>query len=451
MDLRSISDTSYFKPGNDDWNMVESVLREEPSSVLLLLNRGADPNAQAESGMTALMYAAEMGDTTMIKLLVLNGAETELAPVENTSPLIAAVLNQQFDAAHVLLKNGANPDRRDNYGGSPLIYSAALNDYRIADLVMFFGGSDSIRDRDGNDALMTSVFFGHLETSDVLLQNGLSPDSRDNLMRTPLMVAAQQGDTAMMRLLLEYGAGKELTDGKNYTPLAHAIRSDRKEAVRILADSGANVHHRLDGKMNLYDLASRHGHREIQKILREKGASASLYPGYPVVGVAWGNSFGRETHMMQARIWLQESKFGFFAESGYDVRPTLRPVQKEINDTLVHQYRESRSVWTHGAGKYFTLLRDAQGMEYGLYAGLYGMLSFPSYRGIEDRPPVEYDLSLAAGLFMQGKMAGIKAGADRYSYGSLLESNWKINVTLYLRIPVNKGSYEEKEIIYNPQ
>ncbi|MCK4747166.1 MAG: ankyrin repeat domain-containing protein, partial [Bacteroidales bacterium] len=77
-DLFTLSDTSYFKTDMDDWNLVESVLRGEYSSVLMLLKRGADPDAKAEGGMTALMYAAENGDTMMVKLLVLNGADLEL-------------------------------------------------------------------------------------------------------------------------------------------------------------------------------------------------------------------------------------------------------------------------------------------------------------------------------------------------------------------------------------
>ena len=69
-----LSDTSYFKTGDDNWNLVESVIRREPASVLMLLKRGGDPNSKAEGGMTALMYAVENGDSTIVNLLVLNGA-----------------------------------------------------------------------------------------------------------------------------------------------------------------------------------------------------------------------------------------------------------------------------------------------------------------------------------------------------------------------------------------
>jgi ankyrin repeat protein len=447
-ELLTLSDTSYFRAGEDDWNLVESVLRSEPASVLMLLNRGASPDAGAEGGMTALMYAAERGDTLILKLLVLNGADVELTHVENTTPLMVAVLNRQFDAAHLLLRKGANPDHRDDYMGIPLIYAAAMNDYQMADLLLFYGATDSLKDGDSNDALMTAVFFGNLETADVLLQNGLMPDSRDNNRATPLMIAAERGDSDMVSLLLEYGAEKELTDRHNFTPLAHAILAGEEKTARILVDSGANVHHRISKNQNLCDLAAGLQEKEIRKMLKEKGAAPTPRPDFSVFGAGWGNSFGRNEHMMQVRVWVQDRRFGFFAETGYDVRPTRRTVQVSVNDSLIHQYRERRSAWIHGIGKYFSLVSDGSGLRFGPYAGLYGMLSFPSYNGIGDRPPVEYNLIPAAGLFFTGKMAGIKTGIERYTFGTIDEGRWKMNITLYLLIQSRPTSYEPKEISY---
>ena len=119
-----------------------------------------------------------------------------------------------------------------------------------------------------------------------------------------------------------------------------------------------------------------------------------------------------------------------------------------MNDTLIHQYRESRSVWTHGAGKYFRIYRDGSGLECGVYAGLHGMLSFPSWNGISDRPPVKYNLVPSAGAYFCGHMAGLKTGVERYSFGSIHEAPWKLNITLYVLIPVKRTEYVQKEIIY---
>jgi hypothetical protein len=350
--------------------------------------------------------------------------------------------------AHFLLEKGADPDHRDEYKGTALLYAAALNNYEIADLLLFYGASDSIRDKDGNTALMTAVFFGNVETSDVLLQNGLDPDGADKQENTPLMIAAQQGNLPITQLLLEKGAGLEKVNKQNYTPLAHAIQYRQDTIARLLIDSGANVNHRIQAGENVYDLARQKGNNKITRLLKNAGATTSPKPRFSEVNLAWGNSFRNNEHIMQVRVLLVDRKFGFFAETGVDFRPIIRKVHLEIDDDLIHQYRESRWAWTFGGGKNFSFLKVRSGLEYGAYGGLYGMLSFPNYKGISDNKKVKFSMALSAGLYLKGDIAGIKAGAERYSYGTLLEGPWKINITLFLRIINKKNENLWKEITY---
>lgn len=441
-------DTSYFKAGDDDWNLVESVLKRNPDAVLMLLKRGADPNAKAEGGMTALMFAAETGDELLVKMLVLNGADPDLSYLEETTPLMIAVLNDHFEVAHFLLEKGADPDRRDTHQGTALLYAAALNDYEIADLLLFYGASDTIGDRDGNRALMTAVYFGNIETADVLLQNGLDPDGPDKQMNTPLMIAAQQGELPVASLLLEYGAALERVNKQNYTPLAHAILNRQDSIAKLLIDSGANVNHAIKPGLKLLDLAREGGETKIIRLLRAAGATSSPQPRFSEFNLGWGNSFRSNEHMMQVRFSLVDRKYGFFAETGIDFRPVYRKVQLEVDDQLIHQYRETRWVWTHGGGKNFSLLHDRSGIEYGVYGAVFGMLSVPNYRGITDYTKLNYNLALSAGVFLKGNVAGLKAGTERYTYGTLLEGAWKTNITIFIRIRKQRNAYARKEINY---
>jgi len=49
---------------------------------------------------------------------------------------------------------------------------------------------------------------------------------------------------------------------------------------------------------------------------------------------------------------------------------------------------------------------------------------------------------------MKGDLAGIKAGAERYTYGTLLEGAWKVNITVFIRIAKNHDEKIWKEITY---
>ena len=184
------------------------------------------------------------------------------------------------------------------------------------------------------------------------------------------------------------------------------------------------------------------------KMLKDHGASATPGPDFSEYRLGWGNSFRNNEHMMQVRASLVDRKFGFFIETGVDFRLIYRKVQVEIEDLLIHQYRESRWIWTHGVGKDFRFVRDKSGKEYGAYGGIYGMLSMPRYRGLNSHPKANYSLALAGGLYLKGTWAGLKAGAERYTFGTLLEEPWKINITLFFNFIHHKTKDVYKEIHY---
>ena len=79
------------------------------------------------------------------------------------------------------------------------------------------------------------------------------------------------------------------------------------------------------------------------------------------------------------------------------------------------------------------------------------MLSSGSYRGLDTRAKVRYSLAPAAGFYMSSRFAGLKAGTERYMYGTMHEKPWKINITLFLRIPTRKSINLSKEIVYENQ
>jgi ankyrin repeat protein len=93
------------------------VSRDDPSIAAALIAAGADINARARGGLTALHLAAAIGDVAITMLLLEHGAQVDftLSLWQATPAHLAAAGGH--DAIVTLLRHaGANEDARDSYG-----------------------------------------------------------------------------------------------------------------------------------------------------------------------------------------------------------------------------------------------------------------------------------------------------------------------------------------------
>ena len=100
------ADTSYFKAGDDDYNLVESVIYNDASTAKMLLDRGADPNATSSIGNSALIYAAEKGNMDIMEMLIEKGADLNYSGYQNETALFMTIFRNDFQATKYLLENG---------------------------------------------------------------------------------------------------------------------------------------------------------------------------------------------------------------------------------------------------------------------------------------------------------------------------------------------------------
>ncbi len=73
--------------------------------VMLLLNKGADPNVREQGGYTPLHAAAQNGDTQMIRALLFNGADLTIQAKDGKRPIDIALEEGHSEAA-ALLREG---------------------------------------------------------------------------------------------------------------------------------------------------------------------------------------------------------------------------------------------------------------------------------------------------------------------------------------------------------
>ncbi len=440
-----LPDTAYFKAGQDDRNLLESVARNSAENTAMLLARGADPNVISSTGNSALMYAAEKGNMEIMRMLINAGADVNTSGFNDETPLFLAIFNNDFQSAKYLLEQGADPNVLDAFGVTPLIYAAATNQYQSADLLMFYEADETVRDEKGNDPLIVAVTFENIETTDVLLQNGLDPDVRDKQGNTPAIVAVQHGRLDILALLLEYDADVNIANNKRYTPLAYAVTYEDAAAVKLLLEHGADVHHHVEKQRNIMDLSRIRGNKMIVEMLADEGGKPSMGMDFSEFKLLVGNSFNNTDYFLQFRGGMTDIKYGWYWETGIDYRPFLLRVQNFEDDTLF-QFRERRIGWSHTMGKYFRIAETGSGVRLSAYTALNGFLSFPDNQGTSRGDGINYNIIPSAGLALEGKIVGVRTGVDWYQFRNLLDKSMKYNVTFYFRISYPEVHFDRKEI-----
>ena len=243
--------------------------------VRLIVADGMDPDAQTDSGETALYkLAAKGGPATMIDLLVELGASVNVPTEGGVTPLLMAAKRGDLPAVEALLKYGARVDRMDNAFRTSLSYVAEKGYTDVAKSLIAHGASLSSRDRKGRTPLHMAAAGNRLKTLEALVESGADVMAQDAAGWTPLHYAAQVGNCDMAALLVSKGATVEQPSGPNFTalhaaaqagkdsvleyflslgvfvdlldrdrraPLYYALESKSLPAVRLLVDHGADV------------------------------------------------------------------------------------------------------------------------------------------------------------------------------------------------------------------
>jgi len=200
-----------------------------PEIVPLLLDSGANPNAQAAApgetaaGMTPLRAAVLDGQKETVQLLLAHKADPNIPDGEGKTPLHYAVAGRSKELVKLLLANHADVNRRDQSGLTPLAYAALALDTDTAAALLDAKADPNIKDQNGQTPLHHAVLQGpqrseaRKEMVELLLAKGADPNVRDKFGNTPLSLAKrpragapQPVSTEIAELLRKHGAVEEL-------------------------------------------------------------------------------------------------------------------------------------------------------------------------------------------------------------------------------------------------
>lgn len=220
--------------------LVEAVRTDDQSAVLALVDGGAEPNAIAGDGSTALAWAAIRGNVQVAKLLLEAGADPNLANVYGISPLSVAIENGATGVARLLLGHGADPNLQRENGETALMTATRLDQLKVMQLLLELGADpDVCEKRFGQTALMWAG--GNPEAVRLLLNHGADVQSKTQNWEVKYTIYIPTSFTLGKTGIPWNRDGEYTTRRGGQNAAFFAARKRDLTSLRMLLDAGIDV------------------------------------------------------------------------------------------------------------------------------------------------------------------------------------------------------------------
>lgn len=252
-----------------------------------------------------LSCAAEFGHTAVVRLLLERGADpnAQEASVFRTYPLYVAAKNKHLEMAKALLEHGADPNAWVDASGNAMSLALENEHQEMADLLASYGGCPYENYWAGNLPVMATLFAAKPELAQdfFMVNSGVffnfdSPEQTTAILKLAIKYGADpktivqwslfvaRNSPAVLKVLLQHGANPNAADQEGKTTL-HAIQkhfNEKTESVllettAVLIDHGADI----NAKDHVYRAtpltwAANFGNLKVVEYLLSRGAKTNL-------------------------------------------------------------------------------------------------------------------------------------------------------------------------------
>ncbi|XP_013860226.1 protein phosphatase 1 regulatory inhibitor subunit 16B isoform X1 [Austrofundulus limnaeus] len=246
--------------------LLEASARNDPDEVRYLLRNNVSPDLCNEDGLTALHQCCIDNYEEMVKILLDRGANVNAQDNELWTPLHAAATCGHAGLVKILISHGADLLAVNSDGNMP--YDLCEDDPTL-DIIETAMANRGITQEMINET-RASTERRMIEDIQELLRRGEEVNQQDSQGATLLHIAAANGYAQAAELLLEGGARMDLRDSDGWQPLHAAACWGQMHVAELLASHGASLNAKTFLEETPIDLCEDEEFRTILLDLKHK-------------------------------------------------------------------------------------------------------------------------------------------------------------------------------------
>lgn len=287
-------------------------------AIKILLEAGADANAEGGKWGSALLAAASKGKLNALELLVESGVNVN--DLSERGRCLLTSIRGGLQCLKFLLDSGADIDMQGSSNGTALYKAIGNNSFSLCKLLL---------ERNANVNAVGGEFYTPLQRACVrggvpqilhwvesLLERGADPNIQGGEHGTALQAVCGHGTAGMIavvQLLIDHGADVNIRGGlygSAFNAAASCMSSEAVQIMKLLVDNGAEIDQQGDGDLGAaLHVACNKGSTETVRWLLDNGADVNAESGRfatPLQAAVAGAPLDREQEVLDIVELLME-------------------------------------------------------------------------------------------------------------------------------------------------
>jgi len=243
-----------------DARLLAAAQQANTAQVREVLTAGADANARASDGTTAMIFAAHFGDSGTVQALLDANGDPNLVNRYGIGPMHEAALRGDAPMLRTLIDAGATVDLALPQGETPLMLASRTGSVDAVQLLIAQGANVNVVEQwQGQTPLMYAAAHDRGEVAAVLIAAGADVDARTPINTLPeripkvryfveipiagftaTMFAARHGALSSLHALVEGGADLDAKSPEGFSPIVIALDNLHFDAAMVLVEAGAS-------------------------------------------------------------------------------------------------------------------------------------------------------------------------------------------------------------------